>query len=79
MPAPSVTDLDKLPEVLTVSQLQELFGISKLTSYNLVDRPGFPAIRFGRAIRIPREALKEWMSTQRGQQKTVALVDAEEG
>jgi excisionase family DNA binding protein len=79
MPASTISDIDELPAILTVAQVQQLFGISKITSYNLIRTPNFPVMRFGRAIRISREDLKQWMSTQRGQKNIDALVDAEDG
>jgi len=49
-------------DVLTVSDLQREYGVSKNTAYEFVNQRGFPAIRFGRAIRIPRRAFEAWLA-----------------
>ena len=51
-------------EVLTVSDLQREYGVSKNTAYDFVNQRGFPAIRFGRTIRIPRKAFEDWLAKQ---------------
>jgi excisionase family DNA binding protein len=57
MPSATVTDVQALPAVLTVEQVQKILGISRVKAYELVNTVGFPTIRLGRAIRVPREAL----------------------
>jgi len=65
MAMPTVKDLAvDLPAVLRVDHLQQALGLSKAKAYELVHQHGFPAVRFGRAIRIPRDAFLQWLETQ---------------
>jgi excisionase family DNA binding protein len=53
-------------EILTMLEVQGLLRVSKNTAYELAHRKGFPAVRFGRTIRVPRKALEEWLAKQIG-------------
>ncbi len=68
MPKATVTDVTQLPEVLTMEQVQHFLGISRPTAYELANRRGFPVVRIGRAIRVPREALMRWLENQAGEE-----------
>lgn len=57
-------DAAQLPLVLTVYQVQEILGISRAKAYELSRRNGFPAVRIGRVIRIPRDAFFIWLEAQ---------------
>ena len=54
-------------EVLTVSDLQELFKVSRCTAYRLVWSKRVPSIRLGKTIRIPRAALERLLETAQSQ------------
>jgi len=71
MPSATVTDVQALPAVLTVEQVQQILGISRVKAYELANTAGFPTIRLGRAIRVPKESLLRWMNEQheRGSEK----------
>jgi excisionase family DNA binding protein len=64
-----VTDIDALPAVLTLKHVQEVLGISRPKTYELAHTRGFPVVRFGRAIRVPREALLRWLDEQVGMEE----------
>jgi excisionase family DNA binding protein len=65
MAMPTVKDLVvDLPAVLRVDHLQLALGLSKAKAYELVHQQGFPVVRFGRAIRIPRDAFLQWLESQ---------------
>ena len=49
---------------MTVSDLQQVLGIGRAQAYELVNRADFPAIRLGRKILIPRDALMRWLDKQ---------------
>jgi len=51
---------DKL--TYTVSEMAEALGIGKNKAYELVKTEGFPAVFIGSTIRIPIEALKNWLN-----------------
>jgi excisionase family DNA binding protein len=66
MPAVAVKDMDTLPMVLTMKDVQDVLGLSKPKTYELAHTRGFPAVRFGRAIRVPRDAFLRWLNEQAG-------------
>ncbi len=49
--------------LLTVKDIQEMFQIKKDLAYKLVNTKGFPKIKIGREIRVPKQALKEWIKS----------------
>lgn len=51
-------------EILTVKQAAELLQLSEDVVYPLTHRADFPAIRVGRAIRIPKNMLMAWVEAQ---------------
>lgn len=55
---------EELPLLLTVEELTRTLRISRTMAYELVNRRDFPAIHIGRAIRVPREALFQWLEAQ---------------
>jgi hypothetical protein len=61
MPAASITNLEDLPVVLTMRQVMSVLGISKPKAFELLAYPGFPAKRFGKAIRVSRDGLIRWL------------------
>lgn len=48
-------------EILTVREAAQLLKISEATAYNWAHIEGFPAVKIGNCIRIPRALLLEWM------------------
>jgi excisionase family DNA binding protein len=59
-----VMDLQNLPAILTVEEVRRALRLSRAKAYELVHRQGFPAIRFGRTIRVPRDAFIRWLEAQ---------------
>jgi excisionase family DNA binding protein len=57
-------DLDALPGVLTVEQVRAVLRIARGTAYELVHSRGFPKIRIGRSIRVPKAAFIKWIAEQ---------------
>lgn len=41
-----------------------LIGVSLPVMYQLCKREDFPAVRFGRAIRIPKASLEAWLERE---------------
>jgi excisionase family DNA binding protein len=50
--------------ILTAADLAPLLGISRRRVYQLIHSGGLPAIREGRAIKIPRPAFEAWLADQ---------------
>ena len=58
------TSYDELPLLLNVKQLADLLGVSDSSVYQLIQEDGFPSLRIGKRIVIPKEELREWISTR---------------
>lgn len=57
--------IDNIPLLLTVQDLASLLRIGRNAAYQLVKDKAVRSIRVGRSIRIPREALVQFLeSTQ---------------
>ena len=54
-------DLNDLPRILRVEDLMLLLGIGRNTAYELTRSGQIRSIRIGRQIRIPRDALLEFL------------------
>jgi excisionase family DNA binding protein len=59
--------MEALPLVLKGEDVAKVMSIARQTAYELAHRQGFPAVRLGRCIRIPREAFLTWLNTPAGQ------------
>ncbi|WP_370812737.1 helix-turn-helix domain-containing protein [Butyricicoccus pullicaecorum] len=55
---------DELPLLLNVKQLADLLGVSDSSVYELIQEGGFPSLRIGKRIVIPKEELREWISAR---------------
>ena len=55
---------DELPLLLNVKQLADLLGVSDSSVYELTQEDGFPSLRIGKRIVIPKEELREWISAR---------------
>jgi len=55
-----------MSSVLTVEELAETLRIAVSSAYGLVRRGDVRSVRVGRAIRIPAEAVDQFLSQQRG-------------
>lgn len=56
------TNYDELPLLLNTTQLADLLGVSHSSVYELIREPGFPSLRIGKRIVIPKEELRQWIS-----------------
>ena len=65
----AVTTPEALPLLLTMKHVQAIAHLSKGKTYDLPHMQGFPAIRFGRTIRVPRDAFFRWLEAQAGAQE----------
>lgn len=53
---------DELPLALRVEELMPILGIGRNTAYELVRSGQIRSVRVGKQIRIPKEALREYLS-----------------
>ena len=52
---------EELPMMLSVLEMAAALGISRAGAYELVRTEGFPALKIGTRIVIPKDKLKEWI------------------
>ena len=57
-----IRSFDQLPLVLQVEDLMTLLGIGRNTAYELVRSGQIRSVRIGRQIKIPKDALLEFLS-----------------
>ena len=50
---------DELPLMLNVVQVAAVLGISRAGAYELVHSDGFPALKIGSRIVVPKDKLRE--------------------
>jgi excisionase family DNA binding protein len=63
------TQAEHLPAVLTVEEVGQWLKVSRNTAYDLAHRHGFPVLRIGRTMRVPRDAFLRWLNEQTGVQE----------
>ena len=51
---------DDLPLMLSVHDVAEVLGISKSSAYVLVKEKGFPKLKIGARVVVPRDKFIEW-------------------
>ena len=58
------TSLDQLPVTLCANQVAQVLGISRANAYVLMHSKGFPTIRIGKRMIVPKDQFLKWMETQ---------------
>lgn len=53
--------MEELPAMLTVKDIKILFDIGQKQAYELVHTQGFPAVKVGTSIKIPKYLLLKWL------------------
>ena len=61
---------EELPLMLSVPEMAAALGISRAGAYELARSEGFPALRIGTRIVIPKDELREWIRRNMGKQET---------
>jgi excisionase family DNA binding protein len=56
-----VHSVEELPLVLNAEDISRVLGLSRVKTYELLHQEGFPMVRIGRVIRIPREGFLAWL------------------
>ena len=52
---------DKLPLFLNAEMVAKLLGVSPSTGYELMHEKGFPVLRIGSRMVVPKEKFREWV------------------
>ena len=60
---------EDLPLMLSVPEMAAALGISRAGAYELARSEGFPALRIGTRIVIPKDELREWIKRNMGKQE----------
>ena len=55
---------DDLPLALTAQEVGEALGISRAAAYELVRSKGFPHMRIGTRILVPKDKFIQWINEQ---------------
>ncbi len=55
------TSYDALPVMLTAPEVGEVLGISRAAAYELVRSQGFPKLKIGSRILIPKDKFLTWI------------------
>jgi excisionase family DNA binding protein len=61
-PTRKETTMNKL--LLKPAEAAELLGVGRSTLYELLSRGDVPSVRLGRSIRVPFDALRNWVAQQ---------------
>lgn len=58
------TSYEQLPLMLNANQLAGILGISRAGAYELMHSKGFPTLRIGKRMMVPKEQLARWVDRQ---------------
>ena len=58
------TDFHDLPLTLTAQEVGEVLGISRAAAYELVRSKGFPRMKIGTRILVPKDKFIQWINEQ---------------
>ena len=57
---------DDLPLFLNVNLVAQVLGVSISTAYEVMHEPGFPVLRVGNRMVVPKEKFIQWAEEQVG-------------
>ena len=60
---------DELPLFLNAKLVAQALGVSVSTAYELMHKPGFPTLRVGSRMVVPKEKFMQWVEAQSGGMK----------
>ena len=60
----SYTSYDQLPLALSAEEVSQVLGISRANAYALMHSKGFPTLKIGKRMTIPKDKPIEWMEKQ---------------
>lgn len=58
------TSFDNLPRTLRVEELMPILGVGRNTAYELVRSGQIRSIRVGRQLRVPKDAILDFLNQQ---------------
>ena len=60
------TNYDALPLFLNAEMVAKVLGIAPSSSYELMHEKGFPSLRIGSRLIVPREKFRAWVKEKTG-------------
>lgn len=57
----NINNFSELPLTLNVEHISKVLGLSKSKAYELCHSDGFPCVKVGKRMIIPRPAFEKWM------------------
>ena len=60
------TSYDELPLMLSVAEVAAVLGISRAGAYELAHNDGFPALKIGSRIVVPKGKILAWIDANSG-------------
>ena len=58
------TSLEQLPLALSADDVAQVLGISRANAYELMHSEGFPTLKIGKRMSVPKDKLIEWIQTR---------------
>lgn len=58
------TSLEQLPLALSADDVAQVLGISRANAYELMHSEGFPTLKIGKRMTVPKDKLIEWIRTR---------------
>lgn len=58
------TSLEQLPLALSAEDVAQVLGISRANAYTPMHSKGFPTIKIGKRMTVPKDKLIEWIDKQ---------------
>ena len=55
---------DELPLFLNAKMVAEVLGVSAATGYELMHEEGFPVVRVGNRMVVPKDKFRDWVERQ---------------
>ena len=62
----SIKNFDELPLFLNAQLVSRTLGISPSSAYELLHEDGFPSLRIGSRLVVPKEQFRLWVERQTG-------------
>ena len=67
------TSYDELPLMLSVAEVAAVLGISRAGAYELAHSDGFPALKIGSRIVVPKDKFLSWIDANSGPKNRTAV------
>ncbi len=55
------TNYEQLPLALNADDVAQVLGVSRAQAYNLMRSEGFPTLKIGKRMSVPKNKLLEWI------------------